>query len=139
MRPSEIRAELIGQHQALRTIMSELRAASASVAGDEPIELLVQEGLAHLAGALIDHNVREEELLMQPIARSDAWGPARVEVMGEAHYREHAALRDALHDVRTGATTCRRLALLFDQLLEHMACEERDILAEDFLRDPPGK
>jgi hypothetical protein len=135
MRPSEMRAELLDQHEKLRSLIDELREVAARVEDGRSLESAMQEGLGRLAGAVREHNASEEALLKEFISTVDAWGPVRVDLMGEEHYLEHAELRDALHRIRVGPTSLPRLVALFERLLEHMEIEESTFLGEDVLKD----
>ncbi len=135
MNPSEIRKELLGQHEALRAIMDGLRDLAGRVRLGEPLDIAMHEGMVRLATALAEHNAREEELLRDLIPTADAWGPARVELMDETHCQEHAELEDMLAAIREAPVGFLEMMTLFERLLEHMALEERDLLAADVLKD----
>lgn len=135
MTPSEIRAELLEQHEKLRCQMDELRSLAGRIWSGDPLDIAMHEGLARLEAALAEHNAREEELLKDIIPTADAWGPVRAEVMGDAHRDEHAALQGALSTMRATPMKFLELVELFERLLEHMEREERDFLGEDVLKD----
>jgi len=137
MTPSEIRAELLGQHARLRSLIDETRAIAERARQGEAVGDALRDGVARLATAMRDHNAREEELLGGILPTVDAWGPARAEIMDETHRREHDELYEVLLGIRTAP---RELAgagvtALFDRLLEHMAREEKTLLGEDVLKD----
>ena len=137
MTPSEIRAELLAQHAQLRAMMDDIRHVAARARRGEPVSASLQDGVARLESAFRMHNAREEELLREIIPTVDAWGPARAEIMDETHMREHEVLRDAIAGI---PRTPREFAgagveALFERILEHMAREEKTLLAEDVLRD----
>ncbi|HEY3820310.1 MAG TPA: hemerythrin domain-containing protein [Polyangiaceae bacterium] len=137
MTRSEIRDELLSQHAGLRARLDIARRAVERWALNEIPRDSVRDELAALADALRSHNLREEGV-RDMIRAVDAWGPARVEIMEEAHVREHHHLFDALvalqrtEDPREGV---RELERLRTRLLEHMAREEETFLNVDVLRD----
>ena len=137
MRPSEIRAELLAQHDQIRTMMDDVRHVAVRARRGEPVGEALQAGVARLAQVIAQHNAREEELLRGIIPTVDAWGPARAEIMDETHAREHEVLQEAILGI---PRTPREFAgagveALFERVLEHMAREEKTLLAEDVLRD----
>ncbi|HZU83784.1 MAG TPA: hemerythrin domain-containing protein [Polyangiaceae bacterium] len=144
MKPSEIRSKLLEQHAQIRALVAEARGAMDRPAGDRGASAeagsLRQPGaqsavMARLAQLLRTHNQEEERLLRDIVARVDAWGPARVEIMDEHHLREHAELYAALFGAEAVALDARRVDGVLDRLLEHMAAEERALYGEDVLRD----
>jgi hypothetical protein len=138
MRPSEIRDELLAQHASLRGRLETARLAVARWASGEVSPSNLRLELAGLVRALESHNRLEEQMLRETVRTIDAWGPARVEIMTEAHAFEHRDLCDAVITVslaghrRNGVKEfdkCRR------RLLEHMAREEETFLNASVLRD----
>jgi hypothetical protein len=110
-----------------------LRWARAEAPRDE-----AQDGVVHLLDALRRHNLREEELLRGVLPTVDPWGRARAEIMSEEHVAEHRELYAALSAIVEGdnaAVFARKVSTLRDQLLEHMAREEKGFLGEDALHD----
>ena len=138
MKSSEIRDELLSQHESLRGHLEAARLAVRRwAAGEVPVQHVRNE-LAALADALRTHNMREEAALRDLIRTIDAWGPERVEIMNEAHVREHHDIFEALYavsqtqDAREGVAELDRLRT---RLLEHMAREEETFLNAYVLRD----
>ena len=119
MNAREIRAELLGQHAEIRALIEEARGGSKTA-------------LVRLGDAVRRHNLREEELLGQLLPTLDAWGPVRTAIMLEEHVAEHGELYAVLLDATRGQ---RAVAELVEHLLEHMAYEEKTLLAEDLLDD----
>jgi len=139
MKPSEIRAELLGQHATLRSLIEQTKRASEQPAPPGEVGLdRARDCLVRLVDELRRHNLREEELLRDVIPSVDPWGPARAEIMTEEHVKEHQELFGALTDA-TATTDARAAApmlrIVCERLLAHMAREERDFLGGDCLRD----
>jgi hemerythrin-like domain-containing protein len=136
MKPSEIRAELLEQHAALRELLAAMsRLASRAQAGEALREELFRS-LVRLAERVHDHNAREEELL-QNLVTTDAWGAARAQMMTTEHRREHGrfatAIAGALRtDTETAGFGIVALVALVEQ---HMDREESVFLNEQVLRD----
>lgn len=138
MTPSQIRAELLGQHAGLRVLMEETRQAveRAKAPGGTRDEL--SACVQRLGTALRAHNRREEALLREIIKKVDAWGPARVEIMDESHVDEHVGLLAALlgtNGASDAETAGKGVLHVLEQLEKHIAREEEVILAENVLRD----
>lgn len=143
MLPSEMRSELIGQHDEIRARIEETRAAIAAARAGEATHERFLGALSRLASALGTHNAREESLLRDVIPGVDAWGPARADVMFSEHIKEHDLLYESL--LRSAQTpegsTVESVAALLDELTAHMAREEEAFLGEEVLHDdllPPG-
>ena len=137
MTPSQIRSELLKDHERLRTMMDEARKLAARASSGEPVIDELRQTVALLADVLRAHNVREEELLGGFIRSVDAWGPVRAEIMTEEHAQEHEEFFAALLGVQTTPVEFAGagVMLLLDRILQHMACEEDAFLSEDVLRD----
>lgn len=138
MKASEVRDELLSQHASLRGRLEAARLSVIRWADGEVPRTHVRDELAGLAEALRSHNLREERALRELVRSVDAWGPARVEIMDEAHIREHRELYEAAiaigqtSDPREGR---RALEELREHLLEHMDHEERSFLNATVIRD----
>jgi hypothetical protein len=138
MTSADIRDELLSEHAALRGRLDAARLAANRWASGEAPQTRVREELAGLVSALRSHNLREEGALRGLLRAVDAWGPARLEIMEEAHVREHHHLFEALLgvgealDPRDGVSELERLRT---RLLEHMAREEEAFLNASVLRD----
>jgi hypothetical protein len=144
MTPSEIRSELLGQHEKLRTKMAETRIeAERCAAGALPLRGL-KLCLCELANALRMHNLREEELLHDVLPDVDAWGKARTETMLDEHVHEHQEIYATL--LTFGACNDADPASAFEpaagavldliaRITSHMAYEEQAYLAEDVLTE----
>jgi hemerythrin HHE cation binding domain-containing protein len=138
MLPSELRDELLLQHASLRGRLQTARLAVERWANGEVSPTNIRVELAGLVNALRSHNLLEERTLRELVRTIDAWGPARVEIMDEAHAREHHDLCDAViavgaaTDPREGTTAFARFS---ERLLQHMAREEETFLNASVLRD----
>jgi hypothetical protein len=133
MNTTQIRTELLAQHQRLRAMIEDARGAIERDPMGQPED---DDGpaacLSRLASALQDHNLCEERLLKTFLLTVDAWGPVRAEVMGERHVAEHEELHAALAMPTFKPEPVRRL---LTRLVEHMVREEQAFLGEDVLRD----
>lgn len=137
MTHSQIRTELLEQHAELRKMVDAARVCADRASDGAKVTDDLVTAIRLLADALQRHNRREEQLLRKLIATVDAWGQARADLMTDEHVREH----DALHGALLGMTRTPSefagagMQLLLDQLLGHMAREERAFLNERVLRD----
>jgi hypothetical protein len=137
MTPSEIRRELLAQHEQIR-IMTEVVQTIAERARkgvDGPGDL--EKCILRLDEAVRAHNVREEQLLRDLVRSKDAWGAARLAVMDDEHTHAHERLQAAIRGVPglspglagVGVVAMVRL------LREHMDREEAAFLNADVLND----
>ncbi len=135
MSPSEIRLELLRQHEEIRLIIAEVRKA---VARTGPSALNdVRACTLHLADLVRRHNRQEEEML-QGLRTIDAWGSVRADFMSEQHAAEHQDLWGSLLDASLAleVPSFQEVVLpAIDRLLQHMDREEKVGLSENVLRD----
>lgn len=132
MKPSEIRALLLAQHNALRAQMTEAKNVAERRARGEGGD--VQALLVRLVEALRAHNAKEEELMRDIFPTLDAWGPTRAEIMVEEHVHEHEKLLASLA-LDEQAATPAALSKVFGELLAHMEREEEVFLGTNVLAD----
>lgn len=133
MKPSEIRAELLGQHAELR---ANIKAIRASLAAGRTDDEEARNRLVRLVDAVRMHNRREEELMRDVFPTLDAWGPIRSQVMQEEHVLEHQELFASLLGVSTSDSKTAPAAIaVLDKLVAHMDREEKVFLGEDVLSD----
>jgi hypothetical protein len=144
MKPSEIRSELLAQHEKVRAKMVEARCeaerCAAGVAPLRPLKLC----LCELANAMRMHNLREEELLGDVLPDVDAWGKARTETMRDEHVHEHQEIYatllafSACNDEDAASAREPAAAAVLDliaRISSHIAYEEQAYLAEDVLTE----
>lgn len=135
MLPSEIRAQLLGQHTLLRQLATDVRAAiSPSARPDQDLRRAIDA----LSAALLRHNRDEQRLLGEALPVADAWGEVRRVAMDDHHRKEHVALRAALAgslDSDDWGRVTAAVRKLLDDLLAHMDAEERVLLHPNVLRD----
>jgi hypothetical protein len=139
MKPSEMRAQLIAEHDALRALAAEVGAEAERVAGGagDSIERL-RDVLERFDEALEAHNLHEEHLLRDEIRSVDAWGPEREALMDASHEAEHASILGSLKEcaAREDAHEVARHAReVVQRVLDHIKGEEKDLLHPDILRD----
>jgi hypothetical protein len=141
MMPSELRYELLAQHESLCGHLEATCLAVKRWADGEVPQSHARDELARLTDALLNHNRLEEKTLPALIGSVDDWGPMRVEIMSEAHVREHHDVFHAIfaltheRDARECVAALDRLRV---RLLEHMAREEESFLNASVLRDEQG-
>ena len=142
MKPSDIRSELLRQHDDLRARMRVTRAVAERALAGEDVREELRRLLTALTDAMRAHNSREEALMSKVFPELDAWGPVRREVMVEEHILEHEKLVNALVETHPDSDPrpAAKVALeLFEQMTAHMAREEKVFLGTDVLNDeePP--
>ncbi|HSQ65469.1 MAG TPA: hemerythrin domain-containing protein [Polyangiaceae bacterium] len=142
MKPSDIRSELLRQHDDLRTRIRVTRAVAERCLAGEDLREELRRLLTALTDAIRAHNSREEALMSKVFPELDAWGPVRREVMVEEHILEHEKLVNALIETNgdSDPRPAAKVALeLFDHMAAHMEREEKVFLGADVLTDeePP--
>ena len=135
MKPSEIRAELLTQHEDLRARIDEARRLIDRQARGDESDL--HGSLVRLTDVVRLHNAREEELMRDVFPTLDAWGPTRAEVMHEGHVHEHEALFASLVAARDASSgeSLASVRKLLDDMLAHMDREEKVFLCKEVLCD----
>lgn len=138
MKRSDIRNELLKQHEGLRARIRVLRGVAERCLAGEDAHAELRRLLTALTDAVRTHNSYEEHLMSSVFPWLDAWGPIRREIMNEEHILEHEGLVNAL--VEANATTdakhaARVVISLFDQMTRHIDREEKVFLAADVLAD----
>ena len=136
---SEMREELLGQHQAIREIIDAVRTcAEQGSEGNTQAGAELRGHLERLHDALTQHNAREEELLRHVIRHVDAWGDVRETLLGEHHRSEHIELVEALDravGTSDSAEASRQVLGLLREIADHMRQEEEYILSPKVLTD----
>jgi hypothetical protein len=137
MTPSQVRAELLEQHEELRRMADRARTCADGACDGAEVAQGLLSAIRLLADAVQRHNLREEHLLRDLIPSVDAWGQIRAEIMTDEHALEHDLLHRAL--LETSCTFSEfvgaDIGQLLDKLIHHMAREERGFLNEHVLRD----
>jgi hypothetical protein len=129
MTPSQVRAELLGEHFKLRRLIEEARTLLGGRDTSEALRVCVER----LGDALFFHSRHEEQAVRGILECIHARTPGRYKVMDEAHIKEHAQLVAALRGLRFAdeATRRARIAEIVEELEAHMTDEEEVLLAED--------
>jgi hypothetical protein len=138
MTPSQVRTELLRQHEEIRLMIETTREAARRAWTSAWSRSDLSACTLRLAHFVRAHNLHEEELLRGLLRTVDAWGPVRVEIMDAHHAHEHRHLVAALIEASAALDSIRvddALIGRLDQLLEHMAQEEKLLLTEEVLRD----
>ena len=129
-KPSKLLAELLQQHDELRTIMDRCEVLADEIdIGKGDVALLTRE-IARLRLAFDAHNKFEEQLLRPVLREMDAFGDVRIDRMFSDHVSEHRSIRLQLGDATTNA-----LRSAIDSLRVHLQAEERYFLSSKVLRD----
>jgi hemerythrin-like domain-containing protein len=128
--PSKLLAELLAQHDELRTIMDRCEELADQFDAGQSTALALTGEIARLRLAFDAHNRFEEQLLRPVLREIDAFGDVRIERMFTDHVGEHRAMRLQLGDDTTNA-----LRGAIDSLRVHLQAEERYFLSSRVLRD----
>jgi hypothetical protein len=133
MTPSQVRAELLGEHFELRRLSDEARAVLRS----DPTPDALRGSVERLADALLAHSRHEEDALRVILGAVDEQR-ARNAVMDEQHISEHARLVAVLRAAGASPDAGARLVRVgevLDELESHMTTEEEVLLAEELFAD----
>lgn len=130
MVPSELRAQLLHQHQDIRALADKCQAMAAGLADLDALPMDLTREVARLRFAVMAHNQLEDSILKPALLGADAFGDVRVSQMAEQHIAEHDALRGKLEQVTAG-----QLRDTVASLRAHMDHEERTFLSPRVLRD----
>jgi iron-sulfur cluster repair protein YtfE (RIC family) len=146
-RPSTVRGEVLGQHEAVRDLLQRVIAEATLVlrppqgqarvghaGGGEEVSRMAYE----LRQRFRSHLAFEERLLLPVLASADVWGPERARNLMEEHARQREELDELVQGLEAGwekPRVARALRALATDLLRDMQEEERDYLHPDILRD----
>ena len=116
----------------LATVATARHALATGGSGSE-----LQAAVILLERELLAHLYDEEKLLEPVLAKIDAWGAVRVELLRAEHTHQRAVLAVLTAEKAWPATTvvAGRTLSLCDDLLTDMEFEERELLNENLLRD----
>jgi hypothetical protein len=137
MKPTPVRAELLRQHTELRDLIADVRGIAERASKGAAVRDELQAAVIRLAGALCRHNLFEEEWLRTMDAKVDGRTRADIDVLLDAHVREHQELHEAVVGIPRMPIKFAGVdvAVLLNGVLEHMADEERSLFSEDVMRD----
>ena len=141
LRPSEIRQQVLDDHETIRGILLSLEDLSRRVIGGQqglagPLRLEGETLLSRLR-----HHMHWEDVHLRPalLEVPGAWGKERAEELDRDHREQRDLLSDALDRVqdpsRPPSLVARNLLDLVELLRADMEQEERDLLDERVLRD----
>src|SRR5690349_11630984 len=138
----ERRKLLLAQHENLRKLIAQMRAAAGSVLAADEIGSLRMLGRLRRAAEELELNfyahLTTEEAILEPIlSRIDAWGAIRLDLLRAEHAHQRAVLAALRGAEGAPYGIARRAAALAEDLLRDIDAEERDLLAANLLRDDP--
>jgi hypothetical protein len=130
MTTSEIRDELVSQHEGLRGHLDAARFAVEQWASGRVPRSEVCGELARLADALHAHNLYEERVLRDLVQSIESRGLAYDPILSAEHLREHREACDLLAHVSSldPGGGGRELEKFCARLLAHMTWEEKALL-----------
>lgn len=136
LRPSQIRARILSEHEVLRSIYAKTEVSARSVLDGEQ-DVPLREHCRELYRTLLRHIELENAILAPALYETDAFGPVRAEELLREHGRQRAALLNALEseDAISEIELAQAIRALLSELTLDMAHEERALLHPDLLRD----
>jgi len=135
---TELRMELLHQHDKIRALAKAIAATAEVVSRDSTVLPVLISLLGTFLREVREHNHFETESLHGILPRIDAWGPLRDRLMGRHHIEEHVALVAAIHDAghATDPTVAAQTTLrVLTEIEAHMQREERELFSPDVLKD----
>jgi len=140
LRPSDVRARILGEHVEIRRLidaLEELAAEEAATGVRVPGRFGALRG--RLLEYLLAHIDVENALLVPALRELDAWGQVRAEALLRHHEEQRAWLASLLAATTApppvGAELVRWVSIIAETLRDDMAHEERDLLHANLLRD----
>ncbi|MFW6052212.1 MAG: hemerythrin domain-containing protein [Myxococcota bacterium] len=142
--PSEIRARIRQEHEALRGLLGQVDEAARAVL-EEGVDRRAATTLRQLCSALhvalSAHLDLEDAVLAPALRETDAFGPDRADELLHHHAEQRQILAAALEEAKSPrmdpAQLARHARGLVRYLMEDMATEDRDLLNPNLLRDDP--
>ncbi len=137
-RVDRIRDELLARHTELRAAVDDIRRAVDRVRHGRSKPDVLRLSLGQLADTLRRHRAHEDDVLRDILRTVDAWGDVRADLLDEEHDIETRDLDEALGATGSTDDVERTLSITLDcvdRLLQHMAREERYVIAADVLCD----
>jgi iron-sulfur cluster repair protein YtfE (RIC family) len=136
VKPSEVRARILQDHERLRLALAEVDALVVSVGEGRPAAVLRDRTRALLAG-LEAHLALEDEILFPAVEAMDAWGPVRAARMQAEHAEQRALLArlTSLEKQVPDGALCEAMTKLAKDLRGDMKREEAELLDPDLMRD----
>lgn len=141
MRPSEVRARVLDDHDGLRGDLDRLEDLTRRIRGEaDECGVLALRGDASVLLQKLQVHMRWEDLYLLPVLRdADAWGEERARRLTTDHREQRALLDFILERLRDEGRPSELVFSdvfgLIDFLREDMEEEERDLLDERVLRD----
>ena len=133
--PSQVRKEVLTQHEALRALLTTARTAAQQPSANP---LSVSHLALDIRRRFRAHLAFEERVLVPVLAAIDVWGPDRVRDLVDEHSRQRDELDALVDGIEQGWEPEQAAAVLRDlsgSLLRDMAEEERDYLGPELLRE----
>jgi hypothetical protein len=138
---SDVRSEILAQHGALRTFLTDAAQTARSAAGgDVAAGRTLFSICARLRSRLERHMAFEEGALVPALRASDPWGVERARRLLEEHVRQRQELSALVQVSQTEAearTVAFTLQTLISDVLIDMDHEERELLTPQVLHDDP--
>lgn len=133
MEPAHARAEILRQHGELRRLIADVERVAEQASKGGALGDHLRAAVNQLGDALERHNAFEELWLRTIDAKIDGPTRAELDVLYDAHAREHEELHAAVLGIpRTPVEFAgAAVKILLEGLLEHMAREETSLLATE--------
>jgi acetoin utilization protein AcuB len=139
LRPSEVRARILAEHELLRTMFARADDLLRDVANEpsDAAEAALYEHCRELYLTVLHHIELENAILAPALREADGFGEARAAQLLSEHERQRKSFLQALATLETHplVETADAIAALIGNLRSDMAHEERALLDPDLLKD----
>jgi hypothetical protein len=140
MLPSEIRSQILQDHERIRVGLAAMHeAAETAQAGACGALGRLREETERFGARFLRHLDLEEAVLVPALREVDAWGEARADLILNEHAVQRITIRTLVDDLRAPRVDVRRAGAAIRRLAEDLAAdmehEEATLLHEDLLRD----
>jgi hypothetical protein len=140
MKPSEIRRQVLRDHETIRAMLATLESVAHGVCkGDRSLVGSMRLEAETLLTRLSEHMGWEDRYLRPALLEADAWGRERAAQLDRDHREQRELLEYSLGHVRDGGhpatVLARGLVDLVELLRKDMDHEESDLLDPRVLRD----
>jgi iron-sulfur cluster repair protein YtfE (RIC family) len=116
------------EHSALRASLADLVRTCRDALHDEKLRPAVVRKLRDVISAIQEHLAYEEQALFPLLRTSDAWGPVRVEALGQEHEAQRQTLVALGEDAADGTRPLREIV---DEIVWFVRNFERDMEREE--------
>lgn len=142
LRPSQVRARILEEHDELRRLLIDLDALADSVLrGQNGLGARLRDKATEIYEVLRDHIDLEDRILAPALRETPGFGELREQRLLEHHAEQRKRFEAAIAELRIGPpppeSLARRIRELVADVRVDMAHEDKDLLNPELLKDDP--